>query len=478
MKKAGLSTYSFDNDVINKVIKEGTENELIRAVTLEGSTVTDSAVHDKYSDVDVTFFVSDIREFTKQKNYMDRFGEILIMQCPDDWYEEPYDYSGKAKFTFLTQYKDGSRIDLTLVDITDMEDQKFFVEPRKVLVNKDGFDVLKDISSGEAFFIQKPTEKEYFDACNEFRWLSNYATKGLCREQLPYVKRMTEVYMMDMFMKMINWKIGIDNDFKVTTGSKSKYLKNYLSEGELKRYTAIFANGEYTDMWFRLFIYYDFFADLAKYVAEKLGFFFDEKETKEVRDFMQNRREELKKQENAGKQVLLLGDSLRMGYEPIVRRLLKGKAGVSGPNENGRWAGYTLNSLRFWMNGFPTPDVIHWNNGLWDLGDDYHIGRPFSLPEEYESALERMVTVLNKLYPDAKIIMATTMPTDNPDSSDIEAYNDIMKKVAARHNIPVDDLFPIVKSDLSLIGPDHIHLTTEGFEKVGKIVAEEIERYL
>jgi len=178
------------------------------------------------------------------------------------------------------------------------------------------------------------------------------------------------------------------------------------------------------------------------------------------------------------KNVLLLGDSLRMGYEPIVRKLLEDVAVVSGPNENGRWAAYTLNSLRFWLDQFETPDVIHWNNGLWDLGDDYQLGSPFSLPEEYESALERTVTVLNKLFPNAKIIMATTMPTDNPDSSDIESYNVILKSVAKKHNIEVNDLFPIPKADVSLIGPDHIHLTEKGFEIVAKQVAEVVKKYL
>lgn len=179
------------------------------------------------------------------------------------------------------------------------------------------------------------------------------------------------------------------------------------------------------------------------------------------------------------KQVLLLGDSLRMGYEPIVRKMLEGTAEVSGPNENGRWAGYTLNSLRFWINGFPKPDVIHWNNGLWDLGDDYGLGRPFSLPEEYESALERMITVLGKLFPDAKVIMATTMPTDNPDSSDIESYNVILKKVAEKHQIPVNDLFSIVKGkEKEFVGPDHIHLTEIGFQTVAEQVTEVLRKYL
>lgn len=179
------------------------------------------------------------------------------------------------------------------------------------------------------------------------------------------------------------------------------------------------------------------------------------------------------------KNVLLLGDSLRMGYQPVVAKLLEGKANVFGPEENGRWAGYTLNSLRFWLPGMPKPDIVHWNSGLWDLGDDYQIGRPFSLPEEYESALDRTVIVLRKLFPEIQIVMATTMPTDNPDSSDIEGYNEILKHVAARYDIEVNDLFSVVKHhEAELIGPDHIHLTEAGWQATAAKVAETIEKYL
>ena len=122
--------------------------------------------------------------------------------------------------------------------------------------------------------------------------------------------------------------------------------------------------------------------------------------------------------------------------------------------------------------------MIHWNNGLWDLGDDYQIGRPFSLPEEYESALERTVIVLNKLFPEAKIIMATTMPTSNPDSTGIEEYNEILKNVAKRHGIEVNDLFPISKKNPQLIGEDHIHMTEEGYDIVSDQVVAVLEKYL
>ncbi len=179
------------------------------------------------------------------------------------------------------------------------------------------------------------------------------------------------------------------------------------------------------------------------------------------------------------KNVLLLGDSRRMGYEPFVRTALAGKAEVYGPAENGRWAGYTLNSLRFWLNDFPTPDVVHWNCGLWDLGDDYGLGRPFSLPEEYESAVERTVLVLRKLFPVAKLIFATTMPTTNPDTAGIQAYNAIICKVAEKYAIPVDDLFATMHDKMVTYDRgDHLHLNDEGNTLAAAQVAAAIEKLL
>ena len=66
------------------------------------------------------------------------------------------------------------------------------------------------------------------------------------------------------------------------------------------------------------------------------------------------------------KEVLLLGDSIRMFYQERVKELLGEEYNVSAPEENCRFSMYTLNSLRTWLPGFPKPDIIHWNNGLWD----------------------------------------------------------------------------------------------------------------
>ena len=68
------------------------------------------------------------------------------------------------------------------------------------------------------------------------------------------------------------------------------------------------------------------------------------------------------------KNVLLIGDSIRMGYDKSVKRALEGKANVYFPEENCRFASYVLRYLHEYkkMLGEESVDVLHWNAGLWD----------------------------------------------------------------------------------------------------------------
>ena len=180
------------------------------------------------------------------------------------------------------------------------------------------------------------------------------------------------------------------------------------------------------------------------------------------------------------KNILLLGDSIRMQYTQKVKEGLKGRAYVYGPNDNGRWAGYTLNTIRFWMPHLPEPDIVHWNNGLWDMGDDYKLGRAFSLPDEYVSALERTIKVLRNMYGEAlPIVMATTTPTAKTDTSKPHEYNELLKDTASRHGIPVNDLFTAIAGDLGAnISPDGIHLSAAGIDIAANLVCKSVEPYL
>lgn len=279
-------------EMMKLIMDVAINDERIRAVTMEGSRASKNATHDQYCDFDICYIVSDIREFTKDNKWVEIFGEILIVQYPMDWYSHPYNYAGHDNFAYLIQFKDGNRIDLTLIDVCNIDKEQGCCEPRIVLLNKDNFKELKQINDESVFYIQKPSEMEYYNTCNEFRWLSVYISKGLCREELYYAKYAYDVLMMGMFIKMLNWKIGVDNDFNVTTGDHSKYLKRFLTLEEMKRFHSVFPNGTYEDIWSKLYVIYDYFAEIAKYVGEALKYNFDAKETEEVRIFLSERQKQ------------------------------------------------------------------------------------------------------------------------------------------------------------------------------------------
>ena len=277
-------------EMLDLIMNKAMNDDGIRAVALDGSRANKNAVHDQYSDFDIVYFVSDVREFTKDKSWVKCFGDILMVQYPMDWYSHPYDYCSNDKFAYLIQFTDGNRIDLSIVDISNIEKEQDNIEPRIILLNKDNYKELTPLESENAYFIKPPTEMEFYNTTNEFRWLSIYISKGLCREEFYYAKYSYDVLIMKMFMKMLNWKIGLRYDFKVTSGGHNKYLKRFLTEEEMKRLQGIFPNADYEDIWDKLFLMYDYFDELESEVAKYFNFHCDKDETKKVRDFLVQRK--------------------------------------------------------------------------------------------------------------------------------------------------------------------------------------------
>lgn len=278
-------------EMMELILNKAREDERIRAVTMEGSRANPNAVHDEYSDFDICYFVQDVREFTNDKTWIDYFGERLILQCPCDWHDEPYDYNGRERYTYLIQFADGNRIDLSLIDITTIKNELENDEPRLILLDKDDYEELHPVTNEEAFETGVSTEREYMDICNEFRWVSLYVTKGLCRDEFYYARYHYES-IAEEFLKMLNLKIAADHDFKSVTGNHYKYLKRYLSEEEMIRVQRVFPSGEYDDMWEKLFDLCDYFEEIAENLGKKMGYEYDAEEGKRVREFIRVRYED------------------------------------------------------------------------------------------------------------------------------------------------------------------------------------------
>jgi lysophospholipase L1-like esterase len=185
--------------------------------------------------------------------------------------------------------------------------------------------------------------------------------------------------------------------------------------------------------------------------------------------------------------LLLLGDSIRGSYQAIVAKLLAGQAEVVAPAENGQFALYTLAALGRWLEQLGTPDVVHWNNGLHDVG--HNPGRcPAQTPlADYVGNLRHILAALRATG--ATVVWATTTPVhpDTPFHTDrwgwrneeIDAYNRAAAELMRAENVPVNDLHAVVAADPDrYISDDQIHLTGLGQRKCAEAVAAAVRPYL
>lgn len=184
------------------------------------------------------------------------------------------------------------------------------------------------------------------------------------------------------------------------------------------------------------------------------------------------------------KKVTLLGDSIRLlGYGQKVPELLGNDFEVYQPEVNCCYAKYTLRGLYDWKDGIAGSDVIHWNNGLWDVCDLFGDGS-FSTPEEYKVNILRIASLLIKITP--KVIFATTTPVlDNhpcQSNSDIAAQNANVVPELLKMGIVINDLYATVYPHRTeyIREDDQIHLTERGIdvcaEQVAQIIKELAER--
>jgi hypothetical protein len=172
--------------------------------------------------------------------------------------------------------------------------------------------------------------------------------------------------------------------------------------------------------------------------------------------------------------VLLIGDSITRAYNKPVEKLLKGKAYVSRMATS-KCLGdpMYLAEVELILQEAPPPDVIHFNNGM--HGDAY-------TDEQYAADLPKLVALFRKYAPKAKLIAATTTDVrernnlDNisPKTEKMMARNKIVTDFAAKENIPVDDLFALVKDHGEWHAPDGVHFAQPGIDAEAKQVAEAI----
>lgn len=197
--------------------------------------------------------------------------------------------------------------------------------------------------------------------------------------------------------------------------------------------------------------------------------------------------------------VLLLGDSISIGYHAMVRRLLGREMIVvrpmrdAGIPENCEGTTKGLARLEHWLaQGGGHWGLIHFNWGLHDLKRvDPRTRSNSNRPEDprqaepavYERQLRALVARLKQTG--AKLIFATTTPVpEEPvrpwrDPDDVRRYNAIARRIMEAEGVAIDDLYALALPNLREWQlPANVHFKAEGYARLGKAVAAAIRRGL
>ena len=189
------------------------------------------------------------------------------------------------------------------------------------------------------------------------------------------------------------------------------------------------------------------------------------------------------------KRILLIGDSIRVGYDQYVKRAFEGVADVVYPEDNCRFTGYVLRHLIDWKKELgcgEDVDLVHFNAGLWDdlvMVD----GKNLTSIQTYEENIGRICDVIRILFPAAKMIFATSTPVQEHlflgpckrYNADTRRYNEVAVRVATAKGASVNDLYALLEGCPTNYYSDLTHFyTKEGTRCITEQVVSVIEQAL
>ena len=188
--------------------------------------------------------------------------------------------------------------------------------------------------------------------------------------------------------------------------------------------------------------------------------------------------------------VLIIGDSISIGYTPFLKEILADEAYIWHPDENCEGSTKGVLKINEWI-GTTNWDVIHFNFGLHDLKHvDALTGTNSTKPEDpYQADVTQysnnLKTIVRRLkITRARLIFATTTPVPERSTPlrepwQVPVYNKAALTIMKSENIEIDDLYGFVLPNLKdwqLV--DNVHFNTEGYRALAEKVSEIIMKAL
>jgi hypothetical protein len=190
--------------------------------------------------------------------------------------------------------------------------------------------------------------------------------------------------------------------------------------------------------------------------------------------------------------ILIIGDSISIGYTPYVKEMLGERAYVEHNEGNAQHSGTGLEEVISWI-GEEKWDIVQFNWGLWDLAyrheDSETQGKRDKIkgivtftPEQYRSNLDSLVRII-KSSTKAKLLFVSTSYVPEGEKGrfvkDAPIYNKVAKEVMAEYKIPVNDLYDFSKEIHAehSTAANNVHYTKDGYKLLANKIIEGLAQF-
>ena len=277
-----------EQEMYETILDIARKDDRVKAVYMNGSRTNPNASRDIFQDYDIVYVVDETASFIEDKKWIQKFGDIMYMQYPDESPDYPNDKNNH--YGWLMQFCDGNRVDLTVQTLSYAREHIADDKLCRVLLDKDNVLPAIGESTDRERYVKRPTEEQFLSCCNEFWWCSNNIAKGLWREEITYAQDMTNFVVRKQLEKMLSWKIGVKEDFGVSIGKSAKYMNRYLEKETYQRYLMTYFAADVEEAWKAVSVMCKLFDQTAKEVAAALNYRYDEHEAEMAEKYLMDVR--------------------------------------------------------------------------------------------------------------------------------------------------------------------------------------------
>ncbi|MHC5247965.1 aminoglycoside 6-adenylyltransferase [Enterococcus sp. LJL90] len=206
------------------------ENTDLRVIAMNGSRVNPQIADDKFKDYDVVFFTDQVKKYRLQQDFLQIFGEVLIMTEPEDDDLSPPWFPKDQGYIFLVQYTNGVRIDFQFRSLKLLPEYLKEDSLTQIIADKEGL-TEQIVSTDQDYWLTYPTQKAVIASIKEFWWQSLSVLKATLRGELllaQFYLRITR----DEVIRLMTWQTALTYGFERSYGKQQTQILPLLDENE------------------------------------------------------------------------------------------------------------------------------------------------------------------------------------------------------------------------------------------------------